>query len=440
MKKFETLIKSKEKKLFIKNEKKQNELLKILFSFPFTINFLIKKILKSLKKKNLFFIKNKYNINSNEILKIKKNIFYILKKYLLLNFSNKKKIYKKIFIFIKKIKINFLFLNKIIKFFNKKSEKYLSYYEKLISLYSKKKKINYKVTIYKLRKKIFLNKKLNKKLFYFYKKVLLIKKKIFCDFYFLKKTTFNVKKKILELERIKKVIIESNQRLIISIAKNYTGRGLGFNDLIQEGNIGLIKAVERFEYKKGFKFSTYSTWWIRQSITRAIADQSRIIRIPVHMTEVISKITKIVNEKKNKTFDSVNIKFLEKKLNIKKNKIIKVMEMSKDPLSYEGIISSNDKCLNRNEIIEDKKQISNEEKIYKKEFKIIVKNILNFLDDKEKKIIKMRFGIGYKSEKTLEEVGKVFNVTRERIRQIESKALKKIRNSSIMNLLKKKGR
>ncbi|MGX7583063.1 sigma-70 family RNA polymerase sigma factor [Candidatus Vidania fulgoroideorum] len=444
MKIFKAFKKKKEKKTFIKYKKNLKKILKIVFKFPFVFNFTISLFFK--KKKKLFSIR-KYNLDCGtkkykvKIKKIFITILILLKK---VNYEKKKIFEKKISYirnyFFKKINLSSIFINKIFVFFGEKIRKYVDINKLFLNVYKKGTGDKKNRSIFYIRKKIALN---DIRLFFFYKKIILLRKKFFYDYETVKKYEKKFRKYLLNHDIIKKTLVERNQRLVISIAKNYINRGLNFDNIVQEGNIGLMKAIERFKYKKGFKFSTYSTWWIRQSITRAIADQSKIIRIPVHMTEVMSKITKIINEKKNnKNFDSIDISFLKKKLNISKEKIVKVLNLSKQPSSYEGCINTKKGTLIRSEIINDEKQLSSDEIIYKNEFKDIVFSILNFLDKKERKIIKMRFGLGNEKEKTLEEVGKIFNVTRERIRQIESKALKKIKNICIIDLLKffKKGR
>ncbi|UOQ33078.1 RNA polymerase sigma factor RpoD [Candidatus Vidania fulgoroideae] len=424
MKKFRILEKYNEKKLFIKLEKTLEKAYKNIFSFPFMINRFLNCFFYSKNSKHFFLKKNvpSKKKNKEKIDKIFKRISFFFKK---LVFKNKKiKNIDKILHLIKKIKFSGYFTKKIFIFFN-------SFYKKYISSR-------------KMFFKNFLKNKSYKKKATEIKKNLLIGKKILYKKNIVKKKVSYIKKKKIIYENLLNILVESNQRLVISIAKNYVNKGLNFDCLVQEGNIGLIKAIERFEYRKGFKFSTYSTWWIRQSITRSIADQSKIIRIPVHMTENLSKILKIINKKfRNKTcLNSKDLSIIKKKLNISKNNIIKVLELSKGPLSLEGVLNTKKGNISRSEIIKDTSQKTNEEIIDNIELKNIVNNVLSFLEEKEREIIKMRFGIGYKKEKTLEEVGKRFNVTRERIRQIESKALKKIKNNSIINLLKffKKGR
>ncbi|UOQ38003.1 RNA polymerase sigma factor RpoD [Candidatus Vidania fulgoroideae] len=423
MEKFKVLEKYNERIIFKKFEKTLEKINLNIFSFPFMLNRLISYFIDKKNKKYFFLRKNSSSKQKNDkkINKILGKIVSLFKrtKY---KKSQEKKI-KKIFYFIKKIKFSSSFLRKMFFYFELICKKYVSL-NRSIFLHFKEKK--YKIETFRIKKHILLKRK-------FLHKNSEIKKKI-ADF----KEKKNVYKSLLN------ILVESNQRLVISISKNYVNKGLSFENLIQEGNIGLIKAIERFEYKKGFKFSTYSTWWIRQSITRSIADQSKIIRIPVHMTENLSKILKIINKKsKNKSFlNSKDLNIIKKKINISKSNVLKVLELSKGPLSLEGILNTKKGNISRSEIVKDTSQKSNEELISDIELKEIVSNVLSFLDVKERKIIKMRFGIGYRKEKTLEEVGKKFNVTRERIRQIESKALNKIRNNSIINLLKifKKGR
>ncbi len=262
------------------------------------------------------------------------------------------------------------------------------------------------------------------------------------------KDSFNMQpeelKEVLEqIKRGKKIsdeaktrMAKSNLRLVVSIAKRYTNRGLPFLDLIQEGNIGLMKAVDKFEYKKGYKFSTYATWWIRQAISRSIADQARTIRIPIHMIESINRINKVIRKHIQETGQEPDVETIAEEVQLSVEKVKNIIKITKEPISLEAPIGNEDDG-KFGDFVEDRNSVSPMDSVMKQDLKEQIDNVLEQLSDRERAVIKMRFGLlDDESDRTLEEIGKELNVTRERVRQIESSAIKKLKHPKVGRALK----
>ena len=251
----------------------------------------------------------------------------------------------------------------------------------------------------------------------------------------LKERFINIKRKENKYQRAKKELVEANLRLVVSIAKKYTNRGLSFLDLIQEGNIGLMKAVDKFEYRRGYKFSTYATWWIRQAVTRSIADQARTIRIPVHMTETINKLIRVSRTLVQETGKEPTPEEIGQRMRMGVEKVREILKIAQEPISLQTPIGDEGDT-HFGDFIEDKRAVSPSSATTYAMLKEQMDDVLSTLTDRERKVLKLRFGISDGYPRTLEEVGSIFNVTRERVRQIEAKALRKLRHPTRSRKLK----
>ena len=245
----------------------------------------------------------------------------------------------------------------------------------------------------------------------------------------LKKAIKFIKEGEIKAKLAKDALVRANLRLVVSLAKKHTGRGLQILDLVQEGNLGLIKAVDKFEYQRGYKFSTYATWWVKQAMTRAIADQARTIRIPVHLIETINKLTRISRRLLQERGREPTPEEIAEKIELPLEKVIKVLKFAKHPISLETPIGEEEDG-RLGDFIEDKKIAPPREASVDQDLREQTKKVLSSLTPRQEKIVRMRFGIEEKAEHTLEEVGQDYNLTRERIRQIEEKALRKMRHPS----------